>query len=274
MDRLSKALDLARKSHRHVSTAKRSSRPGKYEYTTTRVAEISPADLRRARIILPSDHESAQIDAYRLLRTRVLHKMEQNGWKTIGMTSAGSSEGKTLTAINLAISIAREGKYSVMLVDADLRRPAVARCFGLADEKGLAEYLSLDQQLEDLLVNPCMERLILLPGGRPQKGASENLSSVSMLNLVDEVKARYPNRIVIFDLPPVLVGDDVVKFTPQLDALLIVVQEGKTKREELAKALELVKDHNIIGTVLNCSEDLIQSYGYYRREKSAGKKDK
>jgi Mrp family chromosome partitioning ATPase len=124
--------------------------------------------------------------------------------------------------------------------------------FGLSRRKGLSDYLAADTPIEELLIKPgIVEHLVLLPGGRPLANSSEMLSSPKMGRLVEEVKARYPSRIVIFDLPPVLTTSDTLAFAPQVDAALLVVEDGVTQKDELSRAVDLLSVTNIVGTVLN-----------------------
>jgi protein-tyrosine kinase len=170
----------------------------------------------------------------------------------LGVTSPGHGEGKTLTAVNLAASLAMETTQTVLLVDANLRNPSIHEVFGLEGCMGLADYLLDNQPVEDLLVHPGIGRFVVLPGGRAISNSSEILTSPKMLALVEEFKHRYPSRIIIFDLPPLLHSADVLAFSPYTDALLLVVEEGKTTAEELQRALSLVKNSRpVLGTVLN-----------------------
>jgi capsular exopolysaccharide synthesis family protein len=192
------------------------------------------------------------VDAYKILRTQVMHRLRENNWNVLGVTSPGHGEGKTLTAVNLAASLAMETSQTVLLVDADLRSPGIHEVFGLDDCPGLADYLLDDAPVEDLLVHPGIGRFVLLPGGRAISNSTETLTSPKMLALVEEFKHRYPARIIIFDLPPLLHTADVLAFSPYTDALLLVVEEGKTTVEELQRALSLVKHSRpVLGTVLN-----------------------
>jgi capsular exopolysaccharide synthesis family protein len=191
-------------------------------------------------------------DAYKILRTQVMHRLRENNWNVLGVTSPGHGEGKTLTAVNLAASLAMETSQTVLLVDANLRSPSIHEVFGLDDCPGLADYLLDDQPVEDLLVHPGIGRFVLLPGGRAISNSAEILTSPKMLALVEEFKHRYPARIIIFDLPPLLHTADVLAFSPYTDALLLVVEEGKTTIEELQRALSLLKNSRpVLGTVLN-----------------------
>lgn len=207
--------------------------------------------LRDHRIIagLPP---SPFTEAYNLLRTRLLQIFREHHWNTLAVTSPGISAGKTLTAINLAISIAREVDYTVLLVDANLQQPGLLEYFGLPQRAGLSDYLTTDTPIADLLVKPgIVDRLVVLPGGQPLANSSEMLTSPKMARLVEEMKARYPSRIIIFDLPPLLTSSDTLAFAPNVDAALLVVEEGVTQKDELQRAVELLSVTNIVGTVLN-----------------------
>ena len=220
-------------------------------YTRTRSLNIALSTLRQRRVMAAYD-KGPFVDAYKILRTQVMHRLRENNWNVLGVTSPGHGEGKTLTAVNLAVSLAMETSQTVLLVDADLRSPSVHEVFGLEDCPGLADYLLDDQPVEDLLVHPGIGSFVLLPAGRAISNSTEILTSPKMLALVEEFKHRYPARIVIFDLPPLLHTADVLAFSPYTDALLFVVEEGKTTAEQLQRALSLVKNSRpVLGTVLN-----------------------
>ena len=220
-------------------------------YTKTRSLDIPLSVLRHGRVMAAYD-KGPFVDAFKILRTQVVQRLRENNWSVLGVTSPGHGEGKTFTAVNLAVSLAMETTQTVLLVDADLSNPSVHEVFGLDDCPGLADYLLDNQRLEDLLVHPGISRLVLLPGGRALSNSTEILTSPHMLALVEELKHRYPSRIVIFDLPPLLHTADVLAFSPYTDALLLVVEEGKTTAEEVERALSLVKNSRpVLGTVLN-----------------------
>lgn len=207
-------------------------------------------------------HDPAAM-AYKVLRTHVLQRMRANGWKTLAITSPTQGNGKTVTAINLAITLARDVKYTALLVDLDLRRPAVASHFFDHPVPGLSDYITDDTPIEELLVNPGIDRLMLLPGNHSFTHSSEMLCSPKMIELVNEIKGRYSDRFVLFDLPPVLGGDDVMAFSPYVDALLLVVEEGETTKDELSQAYEQLDKAKILGTVLNKAEEASTGTGYY-----------
>ncbi len=220
-------------------------------YSRTRSVVIPDEVLQLHRI--QTGRESSQVsDAYKILRTQVIHRLRENNWNVLGVTSPKDGEGKTLTSINLAIALAAEPTQTVLLVDADLRAPHLHEESGLESNGGLTEFLLDGRSIEDMLIFPDLGRLILLLGGRGTDHSADVLTSPRMSALGKELKHRYASRIVIFDLPPVLDQADVLAFTPQLDALLLVVEDGKTTESEFQQAMQTLKGSvPILGTVLN-----------------------
>jgi capsular exopolysaccharide synthesis family protein len=223
--------------------------PAGVEYTHTRILDISPEELRERRVVA-AIRADPLTDCYRVLRTQVLLKMHQEGWTTLGVTSPARGVGSTLTAVNLAVSLSQDINHTVLLVDLDLRQPSVHRYFVNGNVPGLSDYL-LNNDLPELLFNPGIERLVVLPGNQPISNSSEFLVSPRICGLIDELKGRYESRIVIFDLPPVLTSDDVLVVGRRLDALLLVVGDGITRQDELKRSQQLLSGMNLIGTVLN-----------------------
>jgi len=217
----------------------------------TPTAGVSPELLRENRIIAGMA-PGAALDAYRLLRTRVLQAMAVQQANLLAVTSPGPGVGKSLTTINLAVGIAMDVGRTVLLVDADLRRPRLHTYFGLnTPECGLAEYLNGKVPLEACLVRPGSGRLTLLPAGTPQQASSELLASPRMRTFVEEVKQRYTERTIIIDLPPLLSADDALAFLPLADAALLVIEDGRTRIDELHRCAELLTSSRLLGTVLN-----------------------
>ena len=235
-------------------------------YTMTKMVEVSPKQLLENRIIaaLP---EHAFKDAYRMLRTRVLQTMRNNGWTSVAVTGPATGCGKTLTAINLAVSLAMEVSSTVLLVDLDLRRPAIHKYFGYEPELGLSDYLTTDVPLHQLLFTPGIDRLVVLPGRSALPNSAEMLRSPRMIALVNELKTRYPDRLIVFDLPPILAADDALAFSPYTDCFLMVAESGATKKEDLQKAYSILKNTPLVGTVLNKSEAPTTGYGYGGEQK-------
>lgn len=256
MERIKQALDKARQERqslpdRPVADTAKATSPQEVQYTRTRTVKV-PRNVLRENRIVTGIGDGPFTDAYKILRTQVLQRLRENDWNVLAVTSPGAAEGKTLTAINLAASLAMEVDYTVLLVDANLRHPSIHEQLRLPKGKGLSEYLLDDEPVENLLVHPeGFDHLTILPGGRPLMNSSEMLNSPKMTRLVEEMKQRYPSRIVIFDLPPVLSAADALAFSPYVDAALLVVEEGRTGRQDLERALELLGSTNVLGTVLN-----------------------
>ena len=194
-------------------------------------------------------------DAFKVLSTRVSQQLRANNWNTLAVTSPQPHEGKTLIAINLAISLAMEFHQTALLVDADLRRCTVRESLGLGPGPGLSDYLVSHTPVEQLLIHPGIEGLVVLPGGEPLLNSADLLGSRQMTELVKEAKNRYRSRIVVFDLPPLLAAADVLAFAPNVEAALLVVEEGKTRSEDVTRAAELLGATHLIGTVLNKSTE-------------------
>lgn len=222
----------------------------KIEYCQTKVVEASHGSLNQKRVVAGSEEHSAAA-AYKVLRTQVLRRMQSQGWKTLAITSPGPGEGKSLTAVNLAISMSQQFGITVLLVDLDLRRSAISAYFDYEPAEGLTDHLLNGVPLDEILFNPGIERLTVLPAGRSLNEASEILRSSAMRDFTKELKNRYPERYVLFDLPPLLVGDDAMSFLPCADCALLVIEDGKSHPDEVTRAVELLQETRLIGSVLN-----------------------
>jgi protein-tyrosine kinase len=221
-------------------------------FSRTNVIDVDSSVLEENRVVsaLPG-HELT--DIYRVLRTRVLQSMNTNSWNSLAVTSPATGSGKTLTSINLAISLAREVNRTVLLADFDLRCPSIHEYFGYEPEYGLNDYLYNDIPLDKIFFSPSIDRLIILPGRESIRNSSETLRSPKMEQLVAELKGRYTDRLVLFDLPPMLALDDALAFKPYTDAMLLVAEDGATKKDDLQKSIEMLKGTPLLGTVLNKS---------------------
>lgn len=215
---------------------------------------IDEDQLERHRI-LAHRTRNAYADRYRILRTQVLQIMNKSGFKTLAITSPNYGDGKTTTSLNLALSVALDLKQTVLLVDLDLRKPNLLEFLGLEPQLGLSDYLLGQATLPQCLIRPPFERLRLLPAGKPFDNSSEILGSPQMAALAHELKTRYADRMVIYDMPPVLEQDDPLAFLPYVDAVLVVVRDGATPANDIKECLTRLASANVIGTVLNNSYD-------------------
>lgn len=257
MEKIKQALDKARRERdRSDSGAPRpdplaSDQMSVIKYTKTQSVNSSPVLMRENRLINTME-QGEYTDAMKMLSTQVLQRMEENHWSSIAITSPRLAAGKTTIAINLGLSIAKEIDYTVLLVDANLRHPNIHQYFGIEPEYGLSDYLTNDIQLCDILVNPRgIDRFVLLPAGRPHSLSTELLGSPKMAHLADELTSKYPNRIIIFDLPSILATADALAFMPCVDCSLVVVEDDVTKQGDLKTSIEMLSVTNVIGTVLN-----------------------
>ena len=272
MENIQRALDLAAKqgatqTHARLHTQLHADDPAAAERSAVRrefaTAPIEPATrlaidwagLRDSRIVDRDDTRPAA-HAYRMLRTQVLQRARAHGISTIGVVSAVNGEGKTLTAINLALSLAADPNQSVLLIDLDLRRPSIARTLRLPVDRGLEAWFAGTATVEELWHGvEGVDRLFLLPTLVPVPASSEALARATTKKLLQDLKDRDPGRILIVDLPPVLLSDDALTLAPHLDAVVLVVAEGCTQREDVARVLELLGNTRVIGTVLNRSTE-------------------
>jgi len=195
--------------------------------------------------------ETPDMEQYRLLRARVLNAARKKGGNAIMITSALPGEGKTLTAINLAFAFAKGCSENALLVDCDLRRQQICETMGFEGKKGLVDYLLDGCEVYEMLAWPGVERMAVISGGRTVFDSSEMLASLAMKNLVEEMKGRYGDRYVFFDVSSVLSRADALAFAPFVDHVLFVVRAGKTPASEALRALRMLPQDKIIGVVLN-----------------------
>ena len=217
--------------------------------------------------------DAPELGHYKLLRTQIVQRCKPHNWNTIMITSAVPWEGKTLTAINLAVTFAKAYGQTALLVDCDLQRQLIHHYLGVSSPMGLADYLQKGVPLKDLIIWPGVEKLTFISGGDPVHNSAELISSPRMAELASEMKTRYADRYLFFDLPPLLVGADALAFAPLVDCILLVVQP-RTSFEDLQRALDLIPKEKFLGFVLNrveASNDDYYSYRYrYSRKKQDG----
>ncbi|HTU66050.1 MAG TPA: CpsD/CapB family tyrosine-protein kinase [Steroidobacteraceae bacterium] len=212
--------------------------------------------------VLPAVSDTAALRAFKILRTRVLRRLDMHKWNSIAVSGMSVGEGKTLTAINLALALSQDVNTFVFLVDLDLQRPQVANYLGMSFEKGLSDYLLGKAELDDIVYKLQSERLGVIPNARAFQHSSEFLNSPRMGEFTAALEREMPRRIIIFDMPPLLASDDVLAFAPQFDSLLLVVSEGKSGRAMLRGAKEILSEMNLLGVVLNRSKERNES-AYY-----------
>jgi Mrp family chromosome partitioning ATPase len=222
------------------------------DYTETTVLPTSSRKASEERLVA-DDLRNPIADVYRVLRAQVLQRMKKLDINTIAVTSASHGDGATTTAANLAMSIALDVNQTVLLVDLNLREPSIHRKFGLNPTKGIENYLHGECDLKDCLINPGMRRLVVLPACVSRGESAEMISSPRMAALVRELRSRYLDRVIIFDTPPLLDSGETLGFLPNVEGVLFVARSGHTTKSELDRAADLLKNYQVIGTLLNGS---------------------
>ena len=226
--------------------------------------QLIDMDVFQSNRLIMGLENDPRADVFRVLRTKVLKRLRQNNWNSFAITSTNPSAGKTFTSINLAIAIAiaMEENQNVLLVDADLRRPSIGQCLELQYQYGFVDCIKKDLSLDEVYICPGIKHLFILPGKKPEINSSELIASQKMTKLINEFKSRFKSGIVIFDLPPLSVVDDVMLFMPHFDAALLVVEDGKNSSEELQHAMLILEETNLLGLVVNKSTQELPIYRY------------
>lgn len=231
----------------------------KIVYNQENVIEINNKHLLENRIIaLDKMHPASWV--YDNLRTQVVQKMEEHNWRSIAIISPTASSGKTVTAINLGITIAQSPQKTAMVVDFDLRKPKVAKYLGIENTKSMNEFLTDKADLSEIIINPSIPRFTVVTTNKPVKNASDVLSRSKIRGLMGELKDRYDSRIVLFDLPPILQADDAMVVLPHVDCALLVVSDGENSEAELTQTMRFLDKANILGCVINRSEEKPSNY--------------
>jgi capsular exopolysaccharide synthesis family protein len=262
MDRIQEALKKAEEKRTASAKGRRRADPARptdqvghddyssIEYSDTRTISISPKEMLDNRLVAGIKGHP-QSDIFRVLRTKILHRIRKDGINTIAVTSPTKGCGKSMVAANLAVSLSLEANHTVLLVDLDLRNPSVHNYFGFSPEHGLVDHLAGDVEISSLLVHPGIERLVLLPSANAIQHSSELISTPEMADLIDDITNRYTSRIIVFDLPPLLHIDDALIFLPKVQSSLLVVEDGVSTPAEVRESLRYLENANLLGTVYN-----------------------
>jgi len=258
MDRIREAVTKARKDRAGEKPAAASgaaSPSPRFQYAAPRAAETFrevACDFDRfAEHRIISNEQDPVLNAYRVLRTRVLQKMEANNWRTLAVVSPGSGAGKSVTAINLSIAIGSKLGSRATLVDLDFYRPRLAQYLGIADPPSILDYFEGAASLIDVTVKPDLPDVLLIANERVSRKGAEHLTSAKTDELIARTVNDYGSRIVVFDMSPMLGCDDTIAFLPKVDCVLLVAASGQSREPEIREALRLLKGTNMVGTVLN-----------------------
>jgi exopolysaccharide/PEP-CTERM locus tyrosine autokinase len=223
-----------------------------------------------------SDPHSPVSEEYRKLKSVLSAYVRGDKFRNVIMvTSSVSGEGKSLTSLNLAITLAQELDHTVLLVDADLRKPSIEEYLGEKHSKGLSDHLTEGIPLSDLLVKTGIGRLTLLPAGKSMKNPVELFSSQKMKDFISEIKNRYPDRFIIIDTPPVLPFAESRSLSTIVDGVIFVIREGRTTPDNIAEAMKSLDAKKLVGSVFNAAtqaslngryHSYYYGYGYDKQE--------
>lgn len=277
MSRIEKAMERAAQMRRGeaVQTAET---PRPQVLTSSRAAVDTPRytpDVQQKvtsdspLLVTLNDPYSATAEEYRKLKA-VLVKMTYGDpfRNTMMVTSAIPGEGKSVTALNLAISLAQEYDHTVLLIDADLRRPTVHRYLNLERQTGLSDCLLEEAQLADAIIPTGIGRLSVITAGKEVGNPGELFSSHRMKSMLDEIKHRYSDRYIIFDAPPLLPFAETRSLAHLVDGVVFVIKEELATQTNIRDAVETLKGTSILGVVYNDASiahniDRYHSYRYH-----------
>ena len=267
MSRIEEALAKAEQSHGRRgsrSTAGSVTPPKMAMPATVLTEDVKTRISGQPFLVAANDPLSPVAEEYRKLKENLVKMTKEKGFQNMIMvTSSVAGEGKSLTSVNLAITLAQEFDHTVLLVDADLRRPTCHSLLGIEPEFGLSECLLEGRDVGDAFVKTGIGKLVFLPAGKAMQNPGELFSSSVMKELLEELKHRYPDRYVIIDTPPVLPFTDSRSLSRLVDGAIMVVKEGQVSPKELLEAVDEIKATNLLGVVYNQSTQTIGSSGYY-----------
>ncbi len=248
---------------------------------SSRRVELNLAMLESAGIVTPNAPRSHIADEFRVIKRPLISNAVGRGAQALAhgnlimVTSAMPGEGKSFTALNLAMSIAAELDHTVMLVDADVARPSILRMLGLPDGPGLLDLLEGKAEMASVMLKTSIDKLTILPSGTPHPRATELLASDAMRLLLDDISKRYPDRIIIFDSPPLILTTEARVLATQMGQVVLVVQAEKTLQADVQHALSTIESCPVKMMLLNrvrtdSKGSYAYGYGYgYGSEKKA-----
>lgn len=278
---------LAKQQQKNTDTSENVGQPSPQEQVKKDTTDLAPKEvlaldkigLAQRGYLIDNGTRASIKDEFRQIKRKLLNNAFGNAAKTlhhsnlIMVSSAKPNEGKTFVAINLALSIALEQDKAVLLIDADVLRPSVVRELGVKENPGIIDYLLGDsEQVSDIIYDTDIDKLKLIPAGKPHHLSNELLASEKMANFASELANRYPDRIVIFDCPPLIGTTETLVLANLMGQALIVVEESKTSIADVKAATKHLNEDLALGIVLNKAikshKDLYGYYGYGYGEKN------
>jgi len=239
----------------------------KYSPPTHIASQTRSKDGVDGRIVSYLEKQSHIAEQYKVLRTNLYSLSPENPIKTVVITSAQAREGKTITSCNLAVTLAMDKEKKILLIDADLRKPAVHSLFGLPVEPGFSDILIGNADLESFIKKPAVGDLFVIPAGSIKENPSEILSLAKIENLIDRLKSKFD--YIIFDTPPVLDFTDASILGSRCDAVIPVIKAGATQQSVIEEAFHLLTEAQAKprACILTCSHFLLDSHYYFYKYK-------
>jgi len=243
-----------------------------------RHVDINLAELAKRGYVTPEAATSQTADEFRVIKRPIIRNAIGQGGTNgkirnlVMITSALPAEGKTFTALNLAMSVAMEFDSTVLLVDGDVAHPSLPALLGVPNSPGLLDLLTRDDlDVADVLIRTNVEKLTVMPAGSRQRRATELLASEQMANLLREIASRYSDRIIIFDSPPLLATTEARVLATHMDQIIMVVAADTTTQHTLSQALATIESCEIVLMMLNKASrtDVGAYYGYYAGDEAA-----
>jgi receptor protein-tyrosine kinase/non-specific protein-tyrosine kinase len=284
MSRIEKAMEKAAQLRQGGSSAVDGYQPSSLPGIARVTVHHDPQHRQDAVLPVVSDNPllvnlnapySVGAEEIRKVKTLLLNKTKQDGFKnTLMITSAIPGEGKTLTSLNLAISLAEELDHTVLLVEADFRRPSMHHYLPLEDKPGLSSCLLGEVDLRDTIIPTGIGKLSIIRAGHSVPNPSELFSSQRAKDLIIELKSRYPDRYIIFDTPPLLPFTEARSLATLVDSIIFVAMERNASSHDIKDALEVLKGCPVLGMIYNGAEHMVgdKRYSYYQRY-AEGKND-
>lgn len=225
------------------------------------ILQTDPSVLDSNRVIAAKSG-SVQVASFDMLRTKVLQEMDRRGWQVLVVTSPTPACGKTVTSLNLALSIARQAERFVFLLDLDLRKPRVVQYLGVKPRHGLIDVVSGAASLSDTVfqVDIASSQLGIIGNKKPSTAPTEVIVSRQMNEIMQQLRNYVPRPVIIVDMPPVLGSDDVLAFLPQADCCILTVAEGISTLREIESSEKLLANTNMLGCVLTKSTERAMAY--------------
>jgi protein-tyrosine kinase len=244
-------------------------------FRTLKSVDVDLGQLSRMGYLPPPEQQREIEEQFRHIKRPLLARAlgrgmpRQDNGVVIMVTSALQGDGKTFSAVNLAMSLALEKDTSVLLVDADLVKPQAGKVFGLENEPGLVDALSDETvDVETLVVQTSIPKLAILPAGRTAQPTAELLSSARMATVIQRLKSQSGNRIILLDSPPLLITNEAKAFAELAGQVVLVVRANATPQRAVLDAIGFLREDQFVGAVLNQSDTVSGSgygYSYYRQ---------